>query len=528
MSAQRRQVIPVNSSFTPALSGLLQRKCACGNHTMGGSQCADCAKKKPALQRKLAIGTSNDPLEREADRIADQVMGRPALSHVNPSQLRIQRFTGQATGQAEVAPESVDRTLASSGKPLEPALRQDMEQRFGYDFSRVRVHTGIVAEQSSREVNAHAYTVGNNIVFGKGQFVPGTHEGQRLIAHELTHVLQEEYGSASGRIQRFLTCEDSANCPPRESGEVGSSRSAPMTVETITSGGVGLVLANFGVGDDRIKGDPTSNAGWNDFVASVQAGTNLRWEILGFSDCQGGEAQNMRLRSVRAASMFLALPADAQARVSSYGGAGLDQCLRPNASVAARALNRSALMWVQETVLGEDEFEPETITGSARRRVYMCSKPLDTSPFGSHVFFRLDAPGSGNDTISLQPILVNRTCDCWQGIPDWNYPSDVSAPGTCALTSFSFPDLYREFQAYPIGHYCTLGPNSNTFVGHIARNLGMSNPDPAGVTPGIDDAPPPWGTFAPNKWETLTGCVTKECLCPPDAEGPRNQDTEIA
>lgn len=492
---------------------------------MAGGECADCAKKENGLQRKLAIGASNDPLEQEADRIAAQVMASPTPSHITPVTPRIQRFTEHTTGEMNAAPVIVDRVLASSGSPLEPSLQRDMGNRFGYDFSRVRVHTGGAAEQSAREVNAHAYTVGYNIVFGAGQFAPGTKDGRKLLAHELTHVVQQEDGSAGSRVQRFLTCEASVNCPSREPGEVASSRSDPMTVEAITSGGVGLVIANFEVGGDQIKGDPTSNPGWNAFVADVQAGANLRWEILGFSDCQGDEAHNTRLRSARATSMFLALPADAQTRVSSYGGAALDQCLRPNTSAAERALNRSALMWVQETVYGENEFEPETITGDNRRLVYMCSKPLDTSPVGSHAFFRLDAPASGNDTISLQPILVNRTCDCWQGIPDWNYPSDVSAPGTCALTPFSFPDLYREFQAYPIGHYCTLGPNSNTFVGHIARNLGMSNPDPAGVTPGIDDAPPPWGTFAPDKWATLTGCVTKNCLCPPDAEGPR--DTEI-
>lgn len=517
--------VPLTPFFRPVPRGILQRKCACGTHTIGRSQCAECAKQKSLLQRKLAMGASNDPLEREADRIANQVLAGPAPSHVRSVPPRIRCFSGQTAGQADTAPSTVDRVLASSGKPLESALQREMGQRFGHDFSQVRVHTGTAAEHSARDVNALAYTVGRNIVFGAGQFVPGTHDGRRLIAHELTHVLQQEDGYANNRVQRFLTCEASVNCPSREPGEVASSRSDPMTVEVITSGGVGLVLTNFAVGDDRIKGDPTSNAGWNDFVASVQAGTNLRWEILGFSDCQGDEALNTRLRTARATAMFLALPADAQARVSSYGGAALDQCLRPNTSAAGRALNRSALMWVQETVYGEDEFEPETVTGSNRRRVYMCSKPLDTSPFGSHAFFRLDAPGSGNDTISLQPMLVNRTCDCWQGIPDWNYPSDVSAPGTCALTTFSFPDLYREFQVYPIGHYCTLGPNSNTFVGHIARNLGMSNPDPDGVTPGIDDAPPPWGTFAPDKWATLTGCVTKECLCPPDAEGPRDTET---
>lgn len=86
---------------------------------------------------------------------------------------------------------SVDRVLASPGSPLRPALRQDMELRFGYDFSRVRVHSGAAAEQSARDVNANAYTVGHDVVFGVGRFAPGSQEGRRLIAHELTHVVQQ-------------------------------------------------------------------------------------------------------------------------------------------------------------------------------------------------------------------------------------------------------------------------------------------------------------------------------------------------
>jgi hypothetical protein len=92
------------------------------------------------------------------------------------------------------APASVDQALASPGRPLEPALRQDMEQRFDYDFSSVRLHADAVAEQSAQDVNAHAFTVGADIVFGKGKFAPETHEGLHLIAHELTHTVQQKDG----------------------------------------------------------------------------------------------------------------------------------------------------------------------------------------------------------------------------------------------------------------------------------------------------------------------------------------------
>ena len=93
------------------------------------------------------------------------------------------------------------QALASPGRPLEPALRQDMEQRFGHDFSKVRVHTGAAAEQSARDVNARAYTMGHDIVFGAGRFAPETNGGRRLIAHELTHVVQQA-GRGMPSIQR--------------------------------------------------------------------------------------------------------------------------------------------------------------------------------------------------------------------------------------------------------------------------------------------------------------------------------------
>jgi hypothetical protein len=190
----------------PALSShslggkLLQRKCACGSSKSPlGEMCDEC--QSHALQRKLTIGASNDPLEQEADRIADQVMAAPAHPAVSAAPPRIQRLAAQPAGGMETAPASVDQALASPGRPLEPALRQDMEQRFGHDFSRVRVHTGSVAEQSVRDVNAHAYTMGHNIAFDAGRFSPGTHEGRRLIAHELTHVVQQATGLVNERIQ---------------------------------------------------------------------------------------------------------------------------------------------------------------------------------------------------------------------------------------------------------------------------------------------------------------------------------------
>ena len=192
---------PKTASFLPLARSILQRKCACGKQTAAGEECPECKRKKNSLQRKLSMGASNDPLEREADRIAEQVLAASANSVDSAATPRIQRYTGQALEQSEKIPDSVDRVLGGAGRPLDTTVRKDMESRFDHDFSQVRVHSGSAAEQSARDVNAHAYTVGRNIVFGAGQFEPGTREGRRLLAHELTHVVQQS-GNDSTKIQR--------------------------------------------------------------------------------------------------------------------------------------------------------------------------------------------------------------------------------------------------------------------------------------------------------------------------------------
>ncbi len=174
------------TSFLPPAQGTLQRKCTCGSHTAAGRKCEECAKK-----------TDGIPLD-------------------------IQRYAGQVSGgTGSTAPASVNHVLASSGRPLESALRQDMEQRFGRDFSRVRVHSSIAAEQSAREVNANAYTVGHNIVFGAGRFTPRTYEGRRLIAHELTHVVQQR--SAGNALQSKLKVGPVGDVYEREADRIADN-----------------------------------------------------------------------------------------------------------------------------------------------------------------------------------------------------------------------------------------------------------------------------------------------------------------
>jgi hypothetical protein len=101
--------------------------------------------------------------------------------------------------QSEV-PYLVDEVLRSQGQPLDAYTRASTEASFGHDFSKVRIHTDPKAAESARAVNAMAYTVGRHIVFGTEQYAPGTHKGLGLLAHELTHVVQQ--GSKPAALQR--------------------------------------------------------------------------------------------------------------------------------------------------------------------------------------------------------------------------------------------------------------------------------------------------------------------------------------
>jgi Domain of unknown function (DUF4157) len=170
---------------------VLQRKCACGGAADMSGECEECRNKRRLdLQTKLKVNEPGDVYEQEADRVADQVMATPARHSVSGAPPHIRRFSGQSNELPAVLP-SVDQALTSPGKPLESRLRQGMEERFGCNFSRVQVHTGATASQSTRDLNAHAYTVGNDIMFGAGRFSPETDQGRRLLAHELTHVVQQ-------------------------------------------------------------------------------------------------------------------------------------------------------------------------------------------------------------------------------------------------------------------------------------------------------------------------------------------------
>jgi Domain of unknown function (DUF4157) len=178
-----RAAAPTRQSAPPApalLSGVLQRKCAgCGNHGLAGGECSGCKKK--------------DPLRRKATCDAD-VQGVPSIVH---------------------------DVLSSPGQPLEPGTRSFFDTRFGHDFSGVRIHSDGRAAESARAVNALAYTVGPQIVFGAGQYRPESTSGKHLLAHELAHVVQQQ-NSGAGALSTFAV--GAANDPAEYEADLAAAR----------------------------------------------------------------------------------------------------------------------------------------------------------------------------------------------------------------------------------------------------------------------------------------------------------------
>jgi hypothetical protein len=156
------------------------------------------------VQTKRAVGDSNDVYEQEADRVADEIargpnsrvadVGRATTASPSPASGRLDSAIPDRSG----ALDSVDTVLrGGGGRPLDAGTRSLMESRFGYDFTRVRVHSDQRAAESARAIDARAYTAGVNVVFGAGQYAPASTEGRRLLAHELAHVVQQS-GSHDG------------------------------------------------------------------------------------------------------------------------------------------------------------------------------------------------------------------------------------------------------------------------------------------------------------------------------------------
>jgi Domain of unknown function (DUF4157) len=167
------------------------------------------------LQRKVRVGAAGDAWEQEAGRVAEAVVGAgaaPAIHSLPASGLQracdacaeedeLRRLPGAGGAAHDVDEAAV--ALAGEGAPLAEAERAFFEPRFGRDFGAVRVHADARAAAAARAVGARAFTRGRDIAFADGEYRPGSTEGRRVLAHELTHVVQQDGGAAGAPVQRF-------------------------------------------------------------------------------------------------------------------------------------------------------------------------------------------------------------------------------------------------------------------------------------------------------------------------------------
>jgi hypothetical protein len=157
------------------------------------------------IQKKLTVGEPNDEYEQEADAVADKVMRMASTDAINidtmPALRRNAESTSASTPGVSSGTESKIQQMRGNGAPLPQQVSNDMGSKMGADFSGVNVHTGSDASDLNRQVNARAFTLGNDVFFGDGEYTPNSDSGQRLLAHELTHVAQQN-GNVSRTIMR--------------------------------------------------------------------------------------------------------------------------------------------------------------------------------------------------------------------------------------------------------------------------------------------------------------------------------------
>lgn len=212
----------------------------------------------PMFQRKALVSSPGDSREREADEVAERVTQAadagpaPSIRAAGPTMTNapvLHRKAGAQGAQAAVS----DVVPAGPGRPLDPRTRSEFEDRFARDFSGVRVHTDARASASARAVEAIAYTIGQDIVFREGAYAPETGSGRRLLAHELTHVVQQSGHPRQPIIQK--KADDLAS--PSESAAEPEDPELALGQKLLTDYPLGITVMFYEIDDPVFKGEAT-------------------------------------------------------------------------------------------------------------------------------------------------------------------------------------------------------------------------------------------------------------------------------
>jgi outer membrane protein OmpA-like peptidoglycan-associated protein len=369
-------------------------------HRTAGNQAVGTllATPRPQLQAQLRIGQPGDAFECEADRVADAMAGPaaprgslPGISQIHGAgtgalrrcahcggdrgasesggtlagtvQGALQRKCQCAQGkddelmQRRETPGETPRVpagftaqlagLRGAGAPLSPAQRSFFEPRFGHDFGAVRLHTGALAESSAEAVRARAFTLGNDVVFGRGEYSPDSPSGRHLLAHELTHVVQQ-----TPMVLRRQ--------PLQQRGPAGPTNTTGTVSSVAAASGSGLqsqvspLMAYF-MGSTTLEGFASGSAALTiahrqeiHRIALVQSDLLVLYplskvQVIGHSDTVGGASVNRTMGQARADAVKAALIANGIAEallVTESVGEGKPQPV-PTRNEVPEARNRS-------------------------------------------------------------------------------------------------------------------------------------------------------------------------------------------
>ncbi|MDV7390900.1 DUF4157 domain-containing protein [Arthrospira platensis SPKY1] len=466
-------------SDSPAATGLLQRKCACGRHTTDQhGQCTECKKKGLALQRRAV--NQNGP---------------------------------------EVAPPIVHEVLRSPGRPLDPATRAYMEPRFGRDFSRVRVHTDGRASESAQTINARAYTVGNHIAFGVGQYAPETSSGERLLAHELAHTVQQRNSPTLARACLEIGAVD--NAAEREANRVaeqavgnrvladpipgrgmevqrlGDLRKAPlgMTCLPANSSPTPPIQTHlFAISASTLI--PSQQLDIENFVISWHAaGTNPLVRVDGYASTDGSDELNWQLSCDRAQAVVqeLVTPSSGAPGISP---ANIEFFAQGETSEFSPALepNRRATITTTSPLPAPICTHPGSLRSVDVQPIFFRSGPTDAAPSGGSWRRRFNESNRiwgklGVTFNELAPVTLTNATRKTQGGTD---PERAAILGL--RTGAGIEVFIMDNEVADVGGAARFGPRgpdskiimsdrgaSNTLLAHeLGHALGLGHPGEAG------------------------------------------------
>lgn len=466
---------PTPTTITPLrTSAILQRKCACGSHgqTMTVGECRACGSKRLNLQRRAFHN------QREHSEV-------PLIVH---------------------------EVLRSPGQPLDGTVRDFMEPRFGHDFSQVRVHTDGPAAESARAVNALAFTVGRNVVFGAGQYAPGAARGRELLAHELAHVVQQASGSTSGSLE----IADSNSASEHEASTAATQALSAGETVAQAQPRTPVQIARQDDGTAGPGASATANPSRVDLVRvscesnSIEFETDAGVYSYELIECDIEDADYIATVTVTGNNVNFSGPPDAPGAHARFPYRIEPGRPNPSTFFSGQAIVHIVTGTLSHGPSGGPSPTPPSPGSPVGRGPLVCSRPLDFPAWTGlrnfrHAFIndppanyairtlisgngvttscteKTDASGSPDDPAGSETLV--KPCHPSSG----QTVADVSRCLRAVYSAYPQPNLYRNLPDPDDGW--KHGPNSNSFAAAMATCCANFSPSGLGRLPGWDHRP---------------------------------------